>query len=118
MSSYDISLLVYKWFEDLLDNRRQVKTVNNVTSSGISLNNIVPQSSTSGPLLSLMHINDIDHKCKIYLFADDTLVYCCSDNLNEMIDSHKSELPKISRWCNHNVSKLNDNKTIMNFKIE
>lgn len=50
--------------------------------------NGVPQGTARGPLFFLVCINAISgciHKCNMYLFGDDTIMYLLGSNLGEMM---------------------------------
>ena len=67
-----------------------------------------------GPNLFILYINDIVKafkKCKIQLFADDTLIYVLRDNVNSIIEILNEELKVLESWLNNNSLKLNLDKT-------
>jgi len=73
----------------------------------------VPQSSVLGPLLFLLHINDICEVSKVLkfiLFADDTNLFCHGDNLKQLLDTmEKNGTAKY--WFDLNKLTLNLRKT-------
>jgi len=74
----------------------------------------VPQGSVLGPLMFILYINDmikVFSKCKVRLFADDTLIYIIGDNLEELINILNEELENVSKWLQINKLKLNTKKT-------
>ena len=74
----------------------------------------VPQGSVCGPLLYLLYINDITKSlknCKVSLYADDTVLYYSSHNLNQAITIVQEDLVKLSQWCNKNRLTINCKKT-------
>ena len=59
---YGIKDIPLKWFESYLNQREQYVSINEKMSTNMFLTHGVPQGSVHGPLLSLMHIYDIDDK--------------------------------------------------------
>ena len=75
----------------------------------------VPQGSVLGPLLFLIHINDLQNNTslKVLNFADDTMLYKTFTKTTYLNDSKNfnTELTKVSDWLMLNRLKLNLNKT-------
>ena len=67
---------ILKWLEDWLSKRRQCVVINGKLSNWLDVITSVPQGSVLGPILFLIHFNDIDEglTCKISKFADDTKI--------------------------------------------
>ena len=66
------------WFTDYLSNRTQVVGFQGVTSASVVVSTGVPQGSILGPLLFILHINDLPEvvsDCNILMYADDTVLY-------------------------------------------
>ena len=66
--------LAYAWIKGYLTNRKQFVSSNNVTSSNKTITCGVPQGSILGPLLFLLHMNDIVNVSPLLftiLYADD-----------------------------------------------
>jgi hypothetical protein len=102
------------WMRSYMSNRRQSVRMNGVMSKRIIVPHGVPQGSKLGPLLFIVYINDIIKivdKCKVHLFADDTLIYIIGKNVCEMSDILNAELRNISSWLCTNKLKLNASKT-------
>jgi hypothetical protein len=72
----------------------------------------VPQGSILGPLLFLLHFNEmltlLKH-CKILMYADDTVLYYHHHNLEEIERAITEDLSTMSTW-------LQENELILNLK--
>ena len=93
------------WFTDYQSNRTQVVEFQGVTSALEAVSTGVPQGSILGPLLFILHINDLPEvvsDCNILMYADDTSVI--QDKLN-------AELSKIDHWLFFNSLFVNVTKT-------
>jgi hypothetical protein len=99
--------------------RQQSTVLNRNTASGVSewqnVKQGVPQGSVLGPLLLLIHINDlpfiINSESKPILFADDTSILCCKTNFNKLNIALKEILESINTWFLKNLLTLYLNKT-------
>ena len=87
---------------------------NGVKSEEMTITTGVLQGSVLGPLLFLLHINDIQYYSElvsVILFADDTNViysHTCLKTLNEIL---QIEMKKITNWLNVDKLSLNTTKT-------
>ena len=66
-----------------------------------------------GPLLFNIYLNDLFMfvtDCKIYNYADDTTIYVCDGNHENVINKLETETLLISEWFRNNYMKLNDDK--------
>ncbi|CAB4035751.1 Hypothetical predicted protein [Paramuricea clavata] len=73
------------WFKSYLYQRIQVTRVDNATSSAKYVSVGVPQGSVLGPLLFILYVNDLPScikKCKVTMYADDTVLYFSSSTLS------------------------------------
>ena len=80
---YGIRGCALEWFRPCLSDRKQYVSVNGKYSSLLTVSCGVPQGSVLGPLLFLVHINDLptaSKKLTFYLFADDTNIYYESED--------------------------------------
>ena len=67
-----------------------------------------------GPLLFLLHINDMKNSSpplKFISFADDTIEYSKGSSMNEMYDVLAAELLRVGEWFYANRLSLNIDKT-------
>ena len=82
LNQYKISGVSNDWFKSYLSNRSQYVSINGHESGLTAITYGVPQGSALGPLLFLLHINDLNQAvkfCKVHHFADDTNLSCLSN---------------------------------------
>ena len=91
-------LLLLKWIESFLHQRRQRVTINGVKSDWGSVTSGVPQGSVLGPILFILFVNSISDEGDILLFADDTKLY-------KIIDTDEDQLA-----MQEDINKLQDRK--------
>lgn len=114
LKSYRIGENALKFFSSYLESRTQRVKVNNVLSEPRTNNLGVPQGSILGPVLFIIYINDLKASlqyCKMKLFADDTLIYAYSKQIEESAHNLNTDLSNLYKAINQNKLKLNINKT-------
>ena len=74
---YGITGKTHRWINDFPGNRTQEVVVNGSKSEHRMVRSCVPQGAVLGPLLFLIHSNDIESQItsSIRLFADDNALY-------------------------------------------
>ena len=114
MEHYGIRGTALNWFNSYLSNRKQFVSVNGHSSSLCEVSCGVPQGSVLGPLLFLIYINDLPNSSNLFSFfhfADDTNIYCESDDLTMLTRKLNKELKKIKLRLDSNKLALNIGKT-------
>ena len=95
-----------RWFENYLKDRQQFVPFEHNSTKKVTVTSGVPQGSILGPLLFLLHVNNLHHASKVLnpiMLADDT-------NLRT-----NKELTNVSNWFNANKLSLNVQKTKFSF---
>ena len=76
-----------EWSKSYLKDRKQVCSINGEKSSAKYIKCGVSQESKHGPILFLLHINDLPNSLKMSkpsMFADDTNLTCTGQNPSEI----------------------------------
>jgi len=73
----------------------------------------VPQGSVLGPLLFIIYMDELPRSIEtpVYLFADDTVLLACDDNLNNLITKINHEFKKLCLYFRKFRLSLNPKKT-------
>ena len=112
---YGLDYHTHEWFKSYLTNRKQRVTIGRNVSSMMPINEVIPQSSTQGPVLFLIFINDLPLyvDSDIDLFADDTTLIPSSDlnNIQDQNEKLSSSATQVDNWVNANNLPLNHAKS-------
>jgi hypothetical protein len=106
--------IVYDWFESYLYNRKQFVSIGGVSSGLLDVTCGVPQGSVLGPLLFLLYINDMKNTTSdldIYLFGDDSNLFCSDKSLSRLETRVNAQLSEVYRWLCANRLSLNIEKS-------
>ena len=114
LESYGIRGMPLKWFTSYLNNRQQYVAIGHTESPRQTMTCGIPQSSTLGPLLFLLYINDLPNCSETLtfrIFADDTNLFASARDLKSLEILINSELEKVKVWCDVNKLSINFIKT-------
>ena len=77
LKHYGIDKHIWQWISNFLKKRKQCVVVDGVSSGLVDVDSGVPQGTVLGPILFLLHINNLPSivSSKVRLFADDCLIY-------------------------------------------
>ena len=106
--------IAHKWIVSYLENRKLFVQHKNCRSNILNVCYGVPQGSILGLKLFIIVMNDICNVSKVFkfiLFADETNLFYCDSNLNELIQRTNTELDKLHVWFAVNRLSLNVTKT-------
>ncbi len=112
LSHYGVRGVELDWFRNYLTNRKQFVSINGQSSSLLEICIGVPQGSILGPLLFLIYINDLPLCSSLMslLFADDTTLSACNDNINLLIEHVNAEFKKVTQYFRSNKLALHPKK--------
>ncbi len=96
---YGINGSIHTWISTFLKCRTQCVVVDGVKSESVTVDSGVPQGTVLGPLLFLLHINDLPQSVTstVRLFADDCLLYRPIHSTADQI-SLQTDLDRLHSW--------------------
>ena len=115
LAHYGIDGPILTWISQFLTKREQKVVVGGVASDPVHVDSGVPQGTVLGPLLFLLHINDLPRAVtsSVRLFADDCLLY---REVRSPRDQHQlqEDLDSLMKWGSNWGMRFNPSKcTIM-----
>ena len=99
---FGISGSLLGWIKSYLNGRQQFTAVNGSTSEMTPISFGIPQGSVLGPTLFTLFTNDLPSSVSsgsVFMFADDTTVYCISETAEKSIVQLNSALRELNEWC-------------------
>ena len=87
------------WISAFLSNRSQRVVLDGEASDTVLVTSGVPQGSVLGPILFLLHLNDLPNGISsgVRLFADDAIVYRTISDPSDC-QTFQEDLDKLSNW--------------------
>ena len=95
------------WLTDYLTDRTQFSVVNVQHSTVLNVTSGIPQGSVLGPTLFALYTNDLPSagtSGSVFMYADDTTVYCIRDTVDNTVTSLNKALSELNSWCLENSS--------------
>ena len=111
LKSYGVRGVLLVWIESFLCNRHMRVVVDGESSSETKVLSGVPQGTVLGPLLFLVHINDLPDSVtsRVRLFADDCLLYRMIRSPKDQEDLQK-DLQSLEVWADRWGMRFNAKK--------
>ena len=115
LGSYGLDPISQKFMSEYMSCRKHNTTINGCKSPDTPVTYGTAQGSILGPLIFILYVNDIftslNKDSSVFMYADDTLILCKSDNVDCATSKAKEALGKISIWCEVNKLTINYKKT-------
>ena len=113
LEAYGFNERVLQLIYSYLNGRQQRVKVNGSFSTWRETSVGVTQGSVPGPLLFNIYLNDLFlfvNDSNICNYADDTTIYVCNRNNENVINKLENETQILSEWFQNNCMKLNGDK--------
>ena len=102
LTHYGIRTAEFKWFQSYLTDGMQVVDYNDKVSEQNEISIGVLEGTVLGPLLFLLHLNDLSHainNASININADDIVIYMSNSSFSEM----QYTMNRACEWYNDNT---------------
>ena len=111
LEKYGICGQLLQWLEHFLTKRKMRVVVDGEASQDADVLSGVPQGTVLGPILFLVHLNDLPESIlsSVRLFADDCLLYRVIRNLQDHLILQQ-DLKNLEEWASKNGMKFNATK--------
>jgi len=113
LSEIGLSETALHWFLSYLTGRQQRTSCGNELTEELPATHGVPQGSILGPLLFVIHINNLPNvlnSCYASLYVEDTVIDCCGTSLKELSDKLNNDLLGVAKWLHdHKLTKFGQN---------
>ena len=96
---------LFSWLTDYLSDLTKFSVVNGQHSNVANVRCGILQGSILGPTQFVLYTNDLPSSVSagsVFMFADDTTVYCIGDNVDNIVMSLNAALTDLNRWCQDN----------------
>ena len=105
-NNFGIRGVLLTWLSSYLNNRNQF-TILNGKKSDLSLVKFgIPQGSVLGPTLFSLYTSDLPDAVNsgtVYMYADDTTLYCIGDSIDVVSAEINIALKELENWCEKNL---------------
>lgn len=93
------------WLKDYLSDRKQFTVMNAKKSDYAQVIDGIPQGSVLGPTLFNLYTSDLPDSvttCEVYMYADDTTIYCMGNTIDHVTTLLNDALNELLLWCTEN----------------
>ena len=114
LNNLSLGQTTINWIGNYLTDRSQTTFANGCLSPPLNTKQGVPQGSILGPLLYILYANDIPDsitESEYAFYADDTVLYTSSKNVDAAIARIQRDLNRLLEWCARNSIHINPQKT-------
>ena len=127
LHSAGVNKNILNWIDSFLSDRQQCVVVNGTKSTSEAVKSGVPQGTVLGPVLFLLHINDITENVssETLLFADDCVCYREIKDINDC-EILQRDINRLGEWAvsngmrfqpaKCNIMRLSRKRNNINFK--